>query len=348
MAKIHRRLEREKIVQDNFKGFDGMMNQKEIVEKFGIPKSTLSEMISDMKKDPVEVEVVGLTALDAMPDPDDVREKWKKRVEQEKVKKVKRYSQRIRFPENLPCGLWWSSDWHLGSPYADVVLLEEHIELVNKTPGMYAALAGDYHEACIGRMSFTGNEIPTTFAEELIGLDMYVGMLAEKLILMTAGNHDAGRAAKAIGLDHIALMMRGTGCLYDRDEIRFKLECGDASWNVEARHRWKGHSKYNPTHGQENAALFGDYDFDLAVGGHLHNGTLLREFWNGKRQRKGLVVQLGTYKMADSFAKEIGFNDSPPDPTGAIVFFPDGRMFASADIETAVEFLAFARKRMAA
>ena len=343
------RAEREEIIRTQFRGLEGAMSGREIAREYGIPQSVVSTisrlLMEETETSYAPLEIDGMGPDDALPNGDDVVGAWKRRQkESEEVSKA-RYSQVIKIPGPGPAAIWWSSDWHCGAEFCDVIRLEKDIETVSKTDGMYAALGGDYHENAIGRMAFTGSNTPTTVMQEIVGIDHYFGLLGKKIIMLVGGNHDQGRMMKEVGLDHIALLLKSSRCLYDRDEILVNLKLGKATWLTQLRHKWKGYSKYNPTHGFDNADKFGEFPFDLAIGGHTHNGTEIVQRWNRLRRQYWHGIQLGTYKTLDDYAIREGFARPPEVGTAVTIHYPDGRIFATHDMEMAVDLLKFARSR---
>ena len=93
--------------------------------------------------------------------------------------------------------------------------------------------------------------------------------------------------------------------IYDSDDAIFSFNVGDWAIPCRARHKWRGTSIYNVTHGIERAAKF-DQDFILGFGAHTHTGGYTRNMTVGEAD--GMAVQAGTYKRIDSYSRRMGFS----------------------------------------
>jgi len=127
------------------------------------------------------------------------------------------------------------------------------------------------------------------------------------------------------------------GVLFDGDDVQAEVSVGSASYDVWARHKWKGNSIYNQTHGQERAARFNDPNHDLYVGAHTHEGALYREMIH-EGQRKA-AVQIGTYKVHDDYARASGFPPSDMSTACAVILHDDGSMHGMADLDAAKRYM---------
>lgn len=146
-------------------------------------------------------------------------------------------------------------------------------------------------------------------------------------------------------MDILRLVMPDTCRLYARHELLLDVAFrGGASCRMLLRHKWPRSSQYNPTHGIEWAARFGDTPFDVGVGGHTHPGSFCREYPYQRRMMKSIMI--GTYKFADDYRDAGQFPRQPEGHrgSGALVMWPDGRTAFYSDLQTAAEFLAFLRR----
>ena len=251
-------------------------------------------------------------------------------------------NQRIEFPEE-PFALALMGDTHVGGAGVDYASLKYDAETVRDTPGMYALFGGDgTNNWIVGKLqALQRNEIMSHSSSWRLFLD-WLDTLGDSLVAVILGNHDLW-AQKVAGFEPIARHLRGAACLYDENEIVFKLACGSLEQRWKVRHKWRYGSVYNPTHPQEVGWERGDDDFDVAVGFHTHNGTLVRPFIRHGRRRH--AVQLGTYKVHDEFAREVGFPSPPTNGCGALVGHPDGRTWWFENLPSAAEFLGYLREK---
>jgi hypothetical protein len=108
-------------------------------------------------------------------------------------------------------------------------------------------------------------------------------------------------------------------------------------WPIRCRHKWRGTSIYNPTHGIERAQKW-DQDFLVGIGGHTHAAAVAREFNAGGQT--GLAVMLGAYKTVDTYARELGVPKANNGTAVAITFDAEsGSVTGTTDLEAAAKFM---------
>lgn len=284
--------------------------------------------------------VIGLGPEDGLPDPEVVLEKARRAQEQNNILGQRRQDQSIMLPGNLPTGIAFISDLHYGGAGVDYAAADRDATIVAETEGLYASFHGDgYDNWIIGRLVGLQRYQVLTFDEEFALFESFIRRT--RPLWLISGNHENWTHQLA-GYDRIRECLKGTRVLYDRHEIAFTLHLAKAMWKIKVRHKWRGTSVFNDTHGIEVGWQRGTSEFDIGVGGHTHRATLIRPFI--RHHEKKYAVLTGTYKTEDEYGRQLGLAESHGSGCGAIIFFPDGRMFACEDLQTAAEFLAFARK----
>ena len=288
--------------------------------------------------------VIGVTA-EQQADPSEMARVWAAAIAHcdcEAERARQRKNQRIVFPPE-PFALALLGDTHVGDSGVDYRALRRDAEIIRDTPGMSAIFGGDStNNWIIGKLqALQRNELLSHDTAWSLFLDWF-DMIGSKWVAVIAGNHNAW-TSKVAGFDPLARHLQNALCLYDPDEIVFALECGDFRQRWKVRHKWRGSSIFNPTHGQEVGWERGDDDYDVAVGFHTHNGTLFREFM--KHGRRRYAVQMGAYKLRDRYGVEIGFASTPGVGCGAVVGAPDGRFSWHRDLGEAASYLEFLRSR---
>lgn len=284
--------------------------------------------------------IIGLGPDDGAPDPAVVLEKAKLAQKRGSVLSKKRQNQVIVLPGNLPAGIAVISDLHLGGPGVDYAAADRDADIVANTEGLYGSSHGDWFDNwIIGRLTALQRHQVLTFDEEFALFEHFIKRIDP--LWLVSGNHE-NWTHKVAGYDRVRECLKGTRVLYDRHEIAFTLQLGKATWKVKVRHKWRGTSVFNDTHGIEVGWQRGTSEFDIGIGGHTHRATLIRPFI--RHHEKKYAILTGTYTLEDEYGRELGFAQSHGSGCGAIIFFPDGRMFACEDLPTAAEFLTFARK----
>src|SRR5262249_4466190 len=142
--------------------------------------------------------------------------------------------------------------------------LMRHVELVNKTEGMFGANVGDLQNNWVGRLShlWGGQETSKTTAWRMT--EWLVNSV--QWLYLVKGNHDNWTG---VG-DPLDWMMRAQPGVLDADGVRLNLQFPNGKQvRINARHDFRGHSMWNPAHGPAKAVHMGWRDHILSCG-HLH------------------------------------------------------------------------------
>ncbi len=250
----------------------------------------------------------------------------------------RRRDQAITLPGQV-AGLVCFADEHLGDPGVDYPRFEREARLVAETPGLYAVQVGDLVSNFIKpKMLPLRLQARLAVPDEAVLAKRGLRLLAPKLVATVGGNHEAW-TEQLSGLDYFTDVL-AAACpqsLYDPDECAFDLRLGDRAWRVKLRHRWRGYSYINPTHGIERSCRH-DERFDLGVGAHTHEAGLAREFVVDGRTR--LAVLCGSYKRVDAYPRRLGLPAANPSTAVAVLFDARaGSMLAVPDLEEAARLL---------
>lgn len=231
------------------------------------------------------------------------------------------------------------SDLHFGNQHTDYRAIRNDAMIIKETDGMYAGFHGDgVDNFIIGKLNALERNQDMTLDSEWQLFESWLEMLAGKLLYVVSGNHD-NWTIKTSGFDRVRNALKGTLLLYDTDEVIFDLDTGVKTWRVKVRHKWKGNSIFNPTHGIEVSWQRGGHNFDIGIGGHTHIDTVCRPFLrHGKRM---YAILTGTYKRYDSYAREIGFAPTHGRGSGCMVFDAKGNMQFFEDLESGARYLEY-------
>lgn len=324
---------------------DGL-SQYAIAAQLGRAQSTVSDHLKAHRESNTPTPIItGIHPDDLNTPHEDVITRLLTRQERTESRMAMRDAQVVEIPDSGPIGLAFVSDKHMGGD-CDYRAMVDDVELIRDTPGMYAIETGDNSENWLGSLAGLKGEQVVTSEEEYELVKWWFSRLTEhnKLLAVVAGNHD-NRTKRYAGLDLIRQALQGAALLYDCEEVRFRLKLGAAEWRIKARHKWPGHSKYNPAHamtGGKAGYRFGGDDYDIAVGGHKHVGTMF--FPDIFHMTKRLVVMVGTYKMDDEYGRAGGFPGTFGRGCGALIMRPDGRWQQQDDLESACDYLTYLRR----
>jgi len=285
---------------------------------------------------PPEPDVNGATA-DSEFDAEQVIEEHHRQYQQKHRRAQKKKSQTIRFDTGPIC-IAFIGDQHIGAPGTDVKrIFREQKQIIN-TPGAYAWLMGDGVNNMIldylSNQNMKKGESPPWQQWRLY--KEYLDRWRDRVVAYVGGNHGAWVMERAGGIDYRRDVCPD-GVLYDGDDIKADVTVGSHTYSVWARHKWRGNSIYNVTHGQERAMRFQDPSYDLYVGAHTHEGSCYRETIHEGRRKA--AIQLGTYKIHDDHAREQGFAPSDNSTACCVIFHDDGSMHGMADLDAAKRYM---------
>lgn len=253
----------------------------------------------------------------------DEEELWKQAraiARRRKEKNDRKHDKEIIF-DHAPICLVWMADLHLGDSGLDYERLDRDLKIIMHTPGMYVALVGDMlNNYIVGRLKDIRFGTELTITQEWILVRRVLRLLAPKLLLSVAGNHDLW----TYSLTNIDFLKEvharmNPDILYAKYDNRVKIRIGDKAHAIRARHKWKGYSQYNPTHGIELASKFDKgRHFDIGVGAHTHAAGVYRQFNNGGKT--GHAVLCGSYVSDDEFPEMLGLPEPNESAAVATIF----------------------------
>lgn len=254
-----------------------------------------------------------------LPDDDiDVEDLVEHRIKQfEKKKRHQEATKLIPIKVHIPgvIGILHFGDPHVDDDGTDLDAIRQHGDLTH-LEGIWGANVGDTTNNWVGRLA-------RLYANQSTSADQ-AWKLAEwfihrtRWLYMIGGNHDAWSGSS----DPIKWISKQSNTLYQSSECRIGLRFPNKrEIIVNARHDFAGHSQWNPTHGQMKAAQMGMRDH-IMISGHKHTSGygLIKDPSTGKVCH---AIQVASYKIFDSYAKERGFRDQSLSPACMTVINPD-------------------------
>jgi hypothetical protein len=243
-----------------------------------------------------------------------------------------------------PIGVLWYGDPHIDDPGCDIAALEHDVSLVKRTPGLFGACIGDVQNNWVGRLARLYGEQQTTARQAWILVEWFVREQAGKWLCIVEGNHDLWSGSG----DPLKWITRGRA-VSEPDEITMRLQFPNGEQiRVAARHTWPGSSMWNPTHGQLRGGSLA-VDAELVIGGHKHTGG----YQMFAVPHSGAVchaIQLGAYKLQDSYSRSQGFMNRHISPSVLTVLDPDAgptaRVQVFHDVDAGADYLTYLRSRV--
>jgi hypothetical protein len=294
------------------------------------------EELNKPKVETAEYSVQGVTAIE-MPDFESAFQRATEAFRQKSLRALRKAGQRIDINTPRACFVF-VADQHIGSPGTDIERVFEEAKLIASMRNTYPVTLGDIAEnAIIQKLLHLNMNNPISITDGWIMFEKYMEILGPKAIV--GGNHDNDWTQNTTGMDYPRHMAAryAPNALYDTDDCRLVISVQGVEFPTRIRHKWKGTSIYNPTHGPERGQKW-DQDFVLGVSAHIHTCGVARQFNAGGRH--GLAVLCGSYKTLDSYASEQGF----PKPNGstavAVLFDAESEtMTGFESLQLAAEFM---------
>ncbi len=243
-----------------------------------------------------------------------------------------------------PIGIAHFGDPHVDDDGTNILALQRHVALINKTPGLLAGNVGDYHNNWVGRLARLYGE-QSTSAQDAWQLVEWL-IKACPWLYLVSGNHDLWSGSG----DPLQWIARQVPTLHQAHGVRLNLTLPSGRQvRVNARHDFKGHSQWNTAHGPAKAAQMGWRDHILTCGHtHVSGYQVVRD---PATRLISHAIRVGSYKTYDRYADELGLPDqnifvcpvtiiqpqyADDDPRLISVFF---------DPEMAASVLTFLRKK---
>jgi len=294
----------------------------------------------DTIRDDNEPVIIGKTAFEATDFENEILPYFLKMTSKAKEKNQVEANQQIYLPD-LPCGVVLLADIH-GGGKCDYQAIVDDLNLIQKTDSVYCGVCGDITDNfIIGKLVAIQNKQPTTFAMEERFAEWFIEKIKPKLLFWVSGNHD-NWTYKACGRDIYKIYLENVNCLYDRHQSVFDLIFKGYKERFLVRHKFKFSSVFNPTHGQEVAWERLGIDYDIVIGGHDHKACLFREFI--KADKKRLAILMGTYKIHDEYAKELGFAKSHGTGSCILVYDKNYQRYQFDNILQGIDFLKYLQR----
>jgi hypothetical protein len=266
----------------------------------------------------------GSSAVPMWHDPDkNPAELWQ-HAEQDAERRIEKAKLHSKFTAQLPsdrvAAITFISDQHIapGTP-VDFKRMREDAELIAATRDVYAILGGDGVDNHIKHFAavLAARSQPS---DQWLLFEYYLHILAERLMVVTAGNHDLWTNQYA-GLDMVGWLCRQKKFAYAPYEARVNVSLGSQDYRIAVRHQYRLNSSFNQTHSVKQWLRLGEDDFDVGCIGHHHEAAIEQTVYRGK------VVwccRPGAYQVTSAYSQTYGWNSAVPTcPT--FLLFPDKR-----------------------
>lgn len=267
--------------------------------------------------------------------------RYTKRKQNADAKKWRKFT----VPVSGPYALMIFGDPHIDDNGCDWVTLRDHCNLAANTEALYAVNIGDTTNNWCGRLARLWAEQDTSASTARKLVQWFLADSGVPWWLWIAGNHDAWMGP--VGIDALERFKPHHVMMEDWGAKVTLVSKNGFEMRIHAAHNFSGHSQWNPLHGPQKEAMWGD-PAHLYVAGHHHNWAL----FHGEHQHKNSSYWLARargYKMIDEYATRLGFGSQQYGQSILVVVDPDindvGQVTCFADPVEGVEYLKWKRSR---
>ncbi len=236
---------------------------------------------------------------------------------------------------------------HMGDPHVDDdgcdwPTLTRHLELIDRTEGLFAANVGDLSNNWVGRLARLYASQGTTAADAVRMVEWFVGRV--RWLYLIGGNHDAWSGAA----DPVKWFSAQAGAAYQWHGMRLELQASSGPpVRINARHDFAGSSQWNGAHAPAKAARMGWARDHIYTCGHRHSASHNTLFLNDA-EHVAHAIRLGAYKKYDDYADAKGFSRENV-PAAVTVINPAARdalglVTVFWDVEAAADYLRWLRR----
>jgi len=312
------------------------------VNSQGIYKAIKAHETAPEKKEPeVSLPVFPDDDIDAL----SILDHMAKRFKQRKAAADARKWFRVKVSTDEPIGITWFGDPHIGSNGCNVPLLRRDVDIASKTPGMYGANIGDTVDGWGGRLIKLYAENDVSKKTERLLARWFLRDSGVKWILWLAGNHDSMSGDFTHYMEACNVAMVPMIDWRAQFILAFPNGC---EVKVDASHNHKGHSMWNPLHGQARAAHM-EEPADLFIAGHHHTwATHSEELPDGRVVK---LLRARGYKFMDTHAARWQFAEQQNGASIVTILDPltdslTERVKVFEDVEAGADYLTYLRGRV--
>lgn len=305
----------------------------------GISRSTLRSKLASRKVEILEIPQAPDGDLSA----EEIIENKKKLFT--KKKELQDFNELINIKVNdtKPIAVCLIGDPHIDDDGCDIIKLESDLNIIRNTEGMYAGHLGDLTNNWVGRLARLYAHQTTTAAQ---GIKLTEWMLNRcPNLFVVGGNHDCWNQ----GMDVISFILRQHKAVFNAHGLRISLNFPNGKKvRINARHDFKGHSQYNPTHGHRKEQLWSGNKDHIYVSGHRHIDAASVIPQSDGTCSWSLIVS--GYKAIDDYADAHGFTSQHMNPSVTVIINPQAKTEAELvkpywDTQAAADYLTFLRSK---
>jgi len=207
----------------------------------------------------------------------------------------------IELKEEKPI-ICFSGDFHMGSVATDYDELQENLEIILNTKGVYLITVGDL----IDNFKIFGDLMP--ILSQIISPKEQKGILCsivaefvekKKWLAACWGNHDVMRDERIFGESPVKEIL-GEHFIYFNGKGTLRLLMGKQEYEIILAHSLAGYSMWNPNHSMARQMRWFTPTADVICAGHKHQPAIQTFYAYGMRKN---LIQVGTFLTDDTYSK---------------------------------------------
>lgn len=269
--------------------------------------------------------------------PVDPADAWRA-AEVDSAKRIAYAKERSRFRvgfDDGPIAVAFISDQHI-SPgnTVDFARMRADAELIRDTPNLYCCLGGDGvdNHILIRSAMMAARSQPH---DQYQLYNYYLGILAEKVMAVISGNHDAWTDSVA-GIDMVSNLAQANRLCYSPAEARIDCTVGGQLYKIAMRHQYRFNSSFNMLHAVKQWYRMGEEAFDVGVICHHHEPEV------GTFESHGMTrwaARPGAYQISSSYTRQYGWNSTYPTCPTFVLMAGQREVVPFQDMRRAADYL---------
>ena len=221
-----------------------------------------------------------------------------------------------RLNEDKPFAIVFTGDWHVGAVGVDYKSLEEHINMIAETDGIYVIGAGDYIDNAIIHKGSDFESIVRP-GMQYKAAARYMERISDKIIALIRGCHE-DFSKKVDDRDYLEELCYATNSINLWHGGDIMIRAGDQEYLWRCRHKYKYSSSLNLENSMRRINEVKG-PCDVAAEAHWHDGYYMDRHLMGDYR---ILLRSGSFKVWDEFGQKIaGYKGRPMMP--GVIMWPD-------------------------
>ena len=205
----------------------------------------------------------------------------------------------LEIDDDKPIGIVFTGDWHVGGLYTAHKEMLKDFKTMRDTDGLYNITMGDYADNYNSGSHKGGifEQIENPDVQKDLVEHFFTKYLGEKNLAVIKGNHDQWEVRET-SEDFVKYIARKIESPYLWYGGKIYLKLGEVTYEIVARHNYRGNSALNTTNSQRR--LFDETQGDIIALAHLHYNESHAKTKAGKDT---VWIRSGTYKITDDYTQ---------------------------------------------